>query len=497
MTSPRDGDYRDGAAIPPKDRGADGSRLFGRSLLYVAVWSLQLIAGSVVSPVLAYKLGPSEFGALASAIAIYQVFTVFALLGIDQAVMLQRSEDSEDRAARGLISVGIVIAFAMSLVLALTAPLWRDALGFTTHAGLVYAVLLWTAPAAAVQVMLALLVTEDRFKTFAIIGGVAAVGGQIVGIALLFFVHDDATTYAWGGIASQFMAMMIGIAVTRPRIAGLVNWRIAATAIRLGIPLVFNGLSYFVLNAGDRVIIQAVLGTVQVGRYQIAYVVGSVVLILLGFVSSAWTPRFAQQRDERARWALAEQSRNELYRLLVPSILGITLGAPLMLRLVAPASFQPDGLLLVVFLVALSAFPVTASGATSRLLITHRRTVTLGVNSAVAAVMNIILNLVLVPVIGIVGSALATLVSFSLLAVLNRLRLPWEPRWHPAPTGLIVAMIGAAGLSAASVLLPQTEVWNIGRAVVALACLPWFIVRLKRARQAAPAPEAQASTEAA
>ena len=31
----------------------------------------------------------------------------------------------------------------------------------------------------------------------------------------------DATTYAWGGVVAQGVAMVIGIAATRPRLAGL------------------------------------------------------------------------------------------------------------------------------------------------------------------------------------------------------------------------------------------------------------------------------------
>ncbi|MBC7724583.1 MAG: lipopolysaccharide biosynthesis protein, partial [Burkholderiaceae bacterium] len=59
-------------------------------------------------------------------------------------------------------------------------------------------VVLWTAPADAVQIMLALLLTEDRLRPFAVVSGISAVGGQVVGIALLLGVHNDATTYAWG-----------------------------------------------------------------------------------------------------------------------------------------------------------------------------------------------------------------------------------------------------------------------------------------------------------
>jgi O-antigen/teichoic acid export membrane protein len=480
VTSGEDALERPLSITPP--RRSDRSHLFGRGLVYVVVLSLQLVVGTVVSPVLAHLLGPADFGALASAIALHQILSVVALLGIDQALVLQRAEDATARSARGLVTVAIAISLLVSLASVLTVPLWSGALGFAHYPGLVVAVVLWTFPAAGVQAVLALLLAEDRIRAFSLVSIIAAVGGQLVGIALLLAVHNDATTYAWGGVVSQFLAMFVGVLVTRPRLRGLLDWGVTRRAIRLGVPLALGGLAYFVLTAGDRVIIQRELGASAVGRYQVAYIVGSVVILLLTFLSSAWTPRFAALPTEAARSSLARESRDELYRLLVPSIIGITLAAPIALRVVAPASFAPSSLALVVFIVALSAFPVAASAASGQLLITLRRGKTIGLIAGVAALANIALNLLLVPTLGILGAAIATLIAYALLAIAQARTLPRTAAWRRPPVTLILAVAVAIGLSAASLLLPQSLAWNIGRLVVAVACLPWFLVRLRHAR---------------
>jgi O-antigen/teichoic acid export membrane protein len=484
---PGDRDDRDGGMGPPTGAAAtvapsSGSGLFGRGLLYVVVWALQLIAGTVVSPILAYALGPPEFGTLASAIALHQVLGVLALLGIDQALVLQRAEDPSGKTARGLVTVGIAISFGITGLLTLTGALWSPLLGFEGFNSLVLAVILWTAPGAVIQVTLALLVAEDRLRAFTWVSALSAVGGQLVGLVLLFTVHNDATTYAWGGVVSQFLAMFIGIALTRPVLRGLIDWTIAWKAIRLGVPLAISGLAYFVLNAGDRIVIQRLLGPSEVGRYQVAYTVGYTVVLLLTFTSSAWLPRFAAVRDDAERWLLSSQSRDELYRLLIPVVLAVTLAAPVALRIVAPPSFEPDTLLVVVFLVALSAYPVAAGGATGRLLITLRRGRTMAVITVIAALVNIALNLLLVPAFGIAGSAAATVIAFVVTAVLQRRALPATPVWQGAPPVLLWAVVASTAVAAASTLLPQTDFWNIAKFVVAVACLPWFLVVLRRAR---------------
>jgi O-antigen/teichoic acid export membrane protein len=131
----------------------------------------------------------------------------------------------------------------------------------------------------------------------------------------------------------------------------------------------------------------------------------------------------------------------------------------------------------------MSAFPVAASGASGRILLTLRRGKALAVIAGVAAVVNIGLNVVLVPVLGIAGAALATFLSFGLLAFLQLLALPSMPVWRNPPVGLVFGIIASVSVAGASVALPQTPTWNIIRFVLALLCLPWFVFQLRRARR--------------
>jgi O-antigen/teichoic acid export membrane protein len=474
---------RAAAETEPSGGGDEGhAGLFGRGLLYVVVFSLQTVAATVVSPILAHLIGPTEFGRLASVIALYQLLTVLTVIGMDQAVVLQRQEDGNDRSARGLIMVSFLIISAITLLVGLTAPLWSVPLGYGPFSPLLLATLLWTGPGACVQVMLALLLAEDRLRIFTTVSALAALGGQLIGILLLVAGSNTATTYAWGGVVSQLAALVIGLFATRPRLRGLLDLATARRAVKFGVPLMLGGISAFVLNAGDRIIIQRFLGAAEVGRYQVAYTVGYVVVMLLVFTSQAWTPRFAAIRDRTERMALVERSRNELYRLLIPMILGITLGAPVALRIVAPASYRPESLLLVVFLVALSAFPVAAGGAITRELFAMRRGRSIATAAAVAAASNVLLNIIWVPRFGIAGSAAATVVAFSLQSFVLLRAVPKEPRWPRAPGRVWLGIIAACAISAGTTFLPQTLEWNVTRLVVGLACLPWFILRLNSAR---------------
>ncbi|WP_144712464.1 lipopolysaccharide biosynthesis protein [Curtobacterium pusillum] len=458
--------------------------LFGRGLLYVVVWSMQLLVSSLISPVLAHVMPLSEFGVLASAIALYQALVVFAVAGLDQASVLQRAEDGDDRKTRGLVAVGIVLAAVVTVLALVTIPLWGDAAGFVGEHPILLVTVLWIFPAGVVQLSLALLVAQDRIRVFAVTSLLSSVGGSIIGLGLLEFVHADATTYAWGGVVAQGIAMVIGVIAVRPRVRGLVDGRTMGRAFKLGIPIALGNLSYFVLNAGDRIVVQRVLGPDEVARYQIAYVVGSAVILLLTFTNQAWAPHFAAVRDAVARRQLAMHTRDQLYLLLAPVLLAVTLVAPVALPILAPASYRIESLSLVVFVVALTAFPVIAGGATSHLLTVERRGVAIGTVAAIAGVVNIAANVLLVPWLGIVGAAASTVIAYALLAGLQQAALSDRREWRGPRTRIVLIALLSTVLAAASLLLPQDLTWNIVRFVLALACLPWFIRRLRLARGA-------------
>ena len=142
------------------------------------------------------------------------------------------------------------------------------------------------------------------------------------------------------------------------------------------------------------------------------------------------------------------------------------------------------------FIVAITAFPVAAGGASGRLLVISRRGKTVAVITGIAAILNIGLNIALIPVVGIFGAGLATFLSYGVMAFLQRRCLPKDHAWHGPPVSLVLSVGAGVAFAAASMLLPQTLDWNIARAVVAVACVPWFFLRLRQARGGAASDSA-------
>ena len=473
---------------------AAGSGLFGRSLLYTVVSAAQLVTGALVAPVLAHVLDdPAQVGLLSAAIALHQLLVVLALVGLDQAVVLQRARDGEgsgDHLVRALAGAAVVLVCAVTVLLWATASWWAPLFGFPPGAvplpGIVAVTVWWTVPSATVMVVLCLLLAADRLRAYTVVSVLAAVGGQVAGLGAVLALGGGAGTYAWGLLGADLLAAFVGWRLTRPRLRGALSPRVLGPALAFGAPLMISSLSVFVLNAGDRVVVQRLAGSAELGRYQIAYTVGFLAVQLIVMAGNSWLPRFAAVRDDALRRRLVGTTRDSVYGLLTPVLLGVSLAAPVVLVVAAPASFRPRELLSVVVLVALSAYPVAAATATGRVLVTEGRTRPLAVCTALAAVTNIALNLLLVPVAGIAGSAAATAVAYSVQALAQRRAVRARPGpWPRTPPRSLLEGGVVVAVALALVPLPATGALDAVRFALALACLPWCLRRLRRARAAA------------
>ena len=193
-------------------------------MIYVLVWSLQLVVSSAVSPVPAHLLGPSDFGHLATSIALYQVFSVLMVFGLDQALIMEHSEGSVRRAgAARIVWLGVAVAVVLTAVLLLTGGVWSGAAGFPHFRGIVVLAVLWSGPGAVNLIMLALLRAEDRLGAFVTMNLLTSIGGQLGGVVVIGVGARTSTAYGWAGVVAQYAALAIGLVLIRPRLRGTLD----------------------------------------------------------------------------------------------------------------------------------------------------------------------------------------------------------------------------------------------------------------------------------
>jgi len=447
-----------------------GRRLFGRSLVYVIVWALGPASVVLVTPILTRALGPEDFGRLTAALTVGQVLAAFAGLGLTASIIRLRVRSGDDLASRGLVFVAMAGAAVMSAALYVAGPVWARLLGFPSYSPVVQLVVIWCAPTAAVQAAMALLRAQDRLAGFSAVSVAQSVGTQVVAIAAVVLVAPTPTAYAAGLTVAQFVAAALAILLTRPRPAGLGDTEVVREAMRIGLPLVPQAIAVFTLNAGDRLVIQHLMGPAAVGRYQVSYGIGSVLLLVMAALNQSWESVVIGIHDPQMRITVLGRARRDLLRIVAPLAASIALAAPFVLRLFAPGSFAPHDLVIVTALVVASAVPYALYLSGVLALLSVGRTGLLAVGSAVCAAVNIALNFALIPSMGLAGAALATWICYALQAGFTNWAANARLRGSTISARDGVSCVAVVLVICATSLLPESSQWLPVRLLLAAGC---------------------------
>jgi O-antigen/teichoic acid export membrane protein len=454
--------------------------MFTRDFVYLGVSTLQVVLVAVMTPILTRRVGVGEFGQLALAVVVAQLLGVTFSLGLPFAAQKAFAGEDGDRRSRGVLAISAVLAVAASLIVVLAAPAWGPVVGLDRVLDARLAAL-WAACFALTLTSLAMLRSRDKLRMAIFVAALQSLGAQAAGVLLLYWWVPTVTSYLCGLIIGQGAAALAGLLALTPDWSALAAIRRYGPAFQFGLPMVPQQLSGWILGVGDRVVVRHVLGSAAVGRYSVAYNVGSLGFILLVFVNQVWMPRIYAVADRVARSRLLADSRDMMNLLLIPVVCGLAAGAPLVLGVWVPESFHPAELTPIVAIVAICTFPFAQFLANLRALMSEGKTGRAAVATLVAAAVNIGLNVVMVPFLGITGSAIATVLSYALCARLTRPPVS-SGLQVPGASVLLHTLIGGAIVVTLAIgVLPTSPVWLAIRLVIGAGALLAFAVLLRRA----------------
>lgn len=465
-----------GAASPARRSSVDEAvqGLFGRDSVYMLLWLLQLGGTAAVTPIITRLLGLEQFGRVAAALVLMQVMVVLAGCGLQVAVQ-RRFADRGAAAATGLLTVSVLAAAFVTGVVLATSGQWKGPLGFAHSGVAVELAILWAGSSAVTASCLGLLRSQDRLTAFTVVSLTQSVLAELTSLVLILTLGRTAEMFLVGQLSAQLVAGLTAVLLTRPRRLHRGDGQLIRTGLAYALPLVPATLGSVLLNAVGTLLVQRYLGSGAVGRYAVAATIGSIPILVLGAVDAMWLPRIFALDDEADRHAVLAASRDALFRLLGPVMVGLALASPLVLRVWAPAEFHTDELLLLTALIIVSAVPYATMLSSRRDLMARSSTVSIAAATLLAVAANICLNAILLPVVGIMGAALASLAGFGVQQVSQLLisRAPRQPRRGGLSRGTVQVVL-ASVVALASTALPVSVPGLALRLTLSVTCLVWF-----------------------
>lgn len=375
-------------------------------------------------------LEPAERGVQSLLVLLPTLLAALTMLGVGSAtpVLLHRGVD-ERALLPNLIGLGLAVIAVVALLVAPALPvLARFISGAYVVSGREVLIgLLLLPPTLLGEYLRALLAARRDLRQVALTQGVQAL--MQLGLALVLVLALDQG--AIGAVWATVLGAWVGLGWTIGAVRGLGSfwprWDVAVLRPLLGLGLrghAGNVVQTFNYRL-DALLVQGFLGQAAVGLYQTGVVLAEMVWYLPNAISAALLPQVAATRDSQPT------ARVTRHTLLLTScgavgLLLVTWPALAVLRPRYLPALLPMAVLLV-GVVALSIHKVLASDLSGRGMPQYP-----SLTSALALVVTLVGDVLLIPGLGIVGAALASTLAYTvqtivLLRIYTRLE---QVRWR-------------------------------------------------------------------
>ena len=441
--------------------------------------------GLLTLPVFARVFSEAEYGVLELATVTLAALVIIADVGLASAS--QRSwfdyTDEQHLQRRVVMSTALIVSLVVSGTVCAALVLAREPVSEWLFDGQQYTTVVVLLAVALPLTILAQLLRELmrlRFRAWNYMIS-AALGAAItgfLGVGAVLFLDAGLDGVLWGIVVGASAAALYGVVVVRADLGASVSSGELRTMLAFGLPLVPAALAVWALTFIDRIMLGQLSNLAEVGEYAVANRVAMPLLFAVAAFVTAFSPFILAAHSEDPGTEKQIRARVLIYLTagLVLVALALSLFAREIIEIVAPQfddSYRATGLV-AAGLVAFGISTVTMTGLTIA-----RRTGHVAVAAAVAAAINIGLNLLLIPPWGMIGAATASLVAYTVLATLYHLqaqriyRTPYDLR-----TVLVVCALGCALLP-----LGAVDFHHIGLALLLkFAALGGFSLALVKLR---------------
>lgn len=217
--------------------------------------------------------------------------------------------------------------------------------------------------------------------------------------------------------------------------------------LNFSLPTIPGRLSSWIVGSSDRYVIGYFLGAASVGVYSASYSLGTVPLMAAGVLGFVLPPTLSRHYDEdridEVKTHLSYSLKYSL-ALAIPFVFGAALLAQPVLRLFSTAEVASAGYF-VLPIIALSTLFSAAYVPIMHIIVLIKKTRITGAIWVVCALVNLSLNILVVPRLGILGAAITTLIAYALALGLTtyysfkEFKFPID--WHFIIKSLIASVI--------------------------------------------------------
>lgn len=257
---------------------------------------------------------------------------------------------------------------------------------------------------------------EYRYKKIVVISLIKAILNPFLGVILVLITPYKAEARVFATVVVEVIicGLITGLQFYKGKKFFVKDyWKYA---LSFNLPLIPHYLSGSILNQGDRIVIEKMVSSLAVAKYSVAYNVGMLAQLITLSLGQAFTPWLYKSFKEEKYEGI-----NERINLLLVFVAGIVcvlmLFAPEVVLVFASKEYADSVSLIPP--IAASVFFIFAYSIYSNIQFYFGKRLLIAIASFVAAALNILLNILLIPFFGYVAAAYTTLICYIAYTVIH------------------------------------------------------------------------------
>mgnify|MGYP001568125480 FL=1 len=380
------------------------------------------LKGIIVLPIITKLLGAMDFGIWTQLRVTVNLLTPFILLDLPGSIVrFLAAEKDKEEIQEGVYSVLALVAAIASIValffIIFSSPISKF---FQADAILIKIFSFVLIFECINTVMLSVLEAFQEMKKYS-----AFIISQLIGELLLIIGFILAGYGLYGVIISLLIIRLITFSFLFTFIFRRIGIKIPTFSpmkkyFYFSLPSLLGSISYWVVAAGDRYLIGIFLGVIFVGFYAPAYAIGSILTFFIippTFILSIMLPKSFDENKMDEVKSLLRYSLKYFLLITIPSVFGLSILSRQLLVIFSTSQIADNAYFITPF-IALSILFYGIACFLFQILVLAKKTKIIGALWLLAAILNLGLNILLIPRFGILAAAITTLAAYLFVLML-------------------------------------------------------------------------------
>lgn len=370
-------------------------------------------------PIFTRLLGTSQFGLYSVFHSWTTLFVCFFGLGVSNSIGngLYQFKSKYIDFRNSLLFFGTIISISIVFVGILATPFLISLLGY--NAELIWLLLIISFSKFIIGFIQGACVYEKRAELNFFISIIISLG--TVTLSLILILFSDESKRFYGKIIGEcivyiIISLIVWLKFFLEKPIGIKK-AYCKFGLSIGFPVIFHTLAHNILTQSDRVMMQNMnISNSEIGIYSFFYTFTSVVITILTALNTSWCPFYYDDLHNNNWMHINKRGNNYIELFTVIECGFILLSREVSYFLVDKEYWTGINiipiLIISIYFIFMYQFQVNFE-------FFHKKTRIIALGSAITALMNIILNILLIPKYGMYGASVATGISYLLLFIMH------------------------------------------------------------------------------